>query len=124
MTYKYLHDLSIIELGKKYRFRLMSDRVEVIGTVILVEPNPSNSSKGKIHTETANSRLYAGEYQYFQYDEDKDISSAFENIEDLKLFAMNVFQLGREDRSIFHKMGRDKVNKFISDWLKLNKDNY
>lgn len=62
MTYKYLHDLSIIEIGKKYRLRLMPDRIEVTGTVILVDPNPSNPARGKIHTQNTNSRLYSGEY--------------------------------------------------------------
>lgn len=119
MAYKYLHDLSIIELGKRYRFRLMPEKKVVTGTVILVEPNPENKCRGKIHTENDNARLYAGEYQYFQYNEypdEPDITDLFSNLSEFKEFIEDIFYEGFGER--YPTIGSNqKIEKIFKDWL-------
>lgn len=120
MEYTYLHDLSIIEIGKKYNFRLMPDNRSVTGTVILVEVDPDNVSKGKIHTENNSDRFYVGEYQYLQYSEYSDeIPKLFSSIVEFRNFVKDTFREGVMCEGMSHK-GKEFyecVELIVKNWL-------
>ncbi len=95
MAWKYLDDFKNLEIGRRYKIRVMPDMREGMGILEEVRIDEGELNKGYVGLKTGG-RFIIGEYQYIQYEEYDDNIATFnrvggELIEALKKDFPNLF---------------------------------
>ena len=81
MAWKYLDDFKNLELGRRYKMRLMPDNREAMGVLSEVRILEGELNKGYLELLDA-ARFTVNEYQYIQYEEYDDKWTTYKRIVD------------------------------------------